>query len=64
MQNDNEGQLTIEGLNATYIISRQVESVEVKVTVVGVHYGVWIPGVPKPQGMAKLVDGNKKQVFA
>lgn len=32
-----EVQLTIEGLNATYVISREAECVGVKETIAGVH---------------------------
>jgi hypothetical protein len=34
----NEVQLTIEGLNVTYVISREAKCAGVKVSVGGVHY--------------------------
>lgn len=63
-QNDKEVQLTIEGLNTTCVISREAKCVGVKVTIVGKHYGVSIAGMTKSQGVAKLMNSNKEQVFA
>lgn len=57
-QNENEIQLTIERLNATYIISREAKCAEVNITVGGEHYGLWIMGMAKTQGMAKLMNSN------
>lgn len=57
-----EVQLTIEGLNATYVVIRQAECIGVKETIAGVHDWVWIVGVMQPQGMAKLMNSNKEQI--
>lgn len=65
-QNGKEIQLTIERLNATYVISRELKCVGVNMTVgyVGEHYGLSIFGMSKTQGMAKLMNCNKEQVGA
>lgn len=57
-ENGKEIQLTIERLNATYVISREVKGVGVNITVSREHYGFWITGMVKTQGMAKLMNSN------
>lgn len=57
-QNGKEIQLTIEILNTTFVISREVKYVGVNITVGGEHYGLWIIGMLKTQGMAKLMNSN------
>ena len=57
-QNGKEIQLTIERLNATYVIRREAKGVGVNVMVSREHYGFWITGMAKTQGMAKLMNSN------
>lgn len=54
--------LTIEGVNASYVIIREAECVGVKETIAGVHDWVWIVGMMQPQGMAELMNSNKEQI--
>lgn len=63
-QNGKEIQLTIEKLNGTYVISREMKCVRVNISVCGEHYGLPISGMSKTQGMAKLMNSNKEQVGA
>ena len=57
-QNGEEIQLTIERLNATYVISREAKSPVVNISVAGKHYGTCIAGMAKTQGMANLMNSN------
>ena len=57
-QNGEEIQLTIERLNAVYVISREVKYLVVNMSVAGKHYGTRIAGMAKTQGMANLMNSN------
>ena len=57
-QNGEEIQLTIERLNATYVISREAKYLVVNISVAGKHYGTCIAGMAKTQGMANLMNSN------
>ena len=57
-QNSKEVQLTTERLKAMYVISREVKCVVVSISVGGEHYGLWIIGMAKTQGMTKRVNSN------
>ena len=57
-QNDEEIQLTIERLNAMYVISREAKYLVVNISVAGKHYGTCIAGMAKTQGMANLMNSN------
>ena len=57
-QNGEEIQLTIERLNAMYVISREAKYLVVNISVAGKHYGTCIAGMAKTQGMANLMNSN------
>lgn len=57
-QNGEEIQLTIERLNAMYVISREAKYLGVNISVAGKHYGTCITGMAKTQGMANLMNSN------
>ena len=57
-QNGEEIQLTIERLNAMYVISREAKYPVVDISVAGKHYGTCIAGMAKTQGMDNLMNSN------
>lgn len=54
--------LTIDGLNAIDVILRERISAGFAEGVVGIHQGTRVRRVREPQGMAKFMGSNKKQV--
>lgn len=54
--------LTVDGLNAIDVILREGIGAGVAESVVGIHQGTRVSGVSEPQGVAKFMGGNKKQI--
>lgn len=54
--------LTIDGLNAIDVILREQVGAGVPESVGGIHQGSRVCGVSEPQGMAKFMGSNNKQV--
>lgn len=54
--------LTINGLNATYIIWREGKFTGADVGIIGEHESTLIIRMGETQGMAKLMSSNKEQV--
>lgn len=55
-------ELTIDGLNAIDVILREQVGAGFAEGVVGIHQGTRVRRVREPQGMAKFVGSNKKQI--
>lgn len=54
--------LTINGLNATYIIWREGKVAGADVGVIGEHQSPLVTRMGETQGMAKLMSSNEEQV--
>lgn len=54
--------LTVDGLNAIDVILREQVGTGFTEGVIGIHQGTRVRRVREPQGMAKFVGSNKKQV--
>lgn len=54
--------LTVDGLNAIDVILREGVGAGVVENIVGIHQGTRVSGMREPQGMAKFMGSNKKQI--
>lgn len=54
--------LTINGLNATYVIWREGKFTEADIGVIGKHQSTLIIRMGEAQGMANLMSSNEEQV--